>query len=326
MAVCPWCKAEVRDANTACSRCGKRPAEDVPDLILPTRHVAPKTEPAAAAPAKTGAPAPAGVKTATPAAAGGTANLFEDEDVFGTPGAALDLDLDLSKGPPLPSAPASMAGLAAAPTSAGPASMSKVAAAPAAPAGQAAPAPLQELAAPAPPTVDPFEAKALADYGPAPAQWWRTPLYAYRVKKRQPELKRALAAKKDEAKRAEAAAEDALIAFAENVRSAAEKDAKYASALDEVTKTEGLFRQRDTALGAEMDAHKQRQAQADAAIVELDKALAAAQAEEKVIVGELAEADALLKRAEAKMKRADIEIRNATAQLEPQPTQPSQTS
>jgi hypothetical protein len=256
--------------------------------------------------------------------------VFEDEDVFGSGSASLDLDLDLSKGPPMPIAspgsirvPASGGVIDRAPSGDRP-SMGRVpSAAPPASGGarrssEGAPAEAAMVAA-EPSAIDPFEARALADYGPAPAQWWKAPAYAYRVKKRQPELRRALVLRKEEATRAEASAEDALMAFAEVVRPLAEKNARHAQALGEVAQAEQLFRARDTALAGEMDAHKQRQAQLDVGIADLEAQLTAVLAEEKVITGELAEADALLKRAETKAKRADIEIRNTMAQLEPKP-------
>jgi hypothetical protein len=270
--------------------------------VIPTRHTVSKV----AAPA---------VAVAPPRAqAGGTANVFDDEDVFATGG--VDLDLDLSKGPPMPIGPPASIREPPPPSQAAAAAPPPPVSAPRAEAGPPPSAPATGMAAA---SVDEFEVRALADYGPAPAAVWMTPLYAYRVKKRQPELKRLVDAKKAEAERAEEAAEDALIAFADRVRVPAQKSPTYNRALHEITQEEALHRQRDTALAAEIDAHEQRQAQAAAAIRDLETELAALQKEEKVIAGELAEAEVLLKRAEARVKRADIEIRNAEAQLEPKP-------
>ena len=72
---------------------------------------------------------------------------------------------------------------------------------------------------PPPPTADPFEAQALADYGPAPSAFWMAPLYAYRVMSRRSELRRALAQTKDDAARTSKRVEDALVAFGEKARS-----------------------------------------------------------------------------------------------------------
>ena len=47
--------------------------------------------------------------------------------------------------------------------------------------------------------VDPFEARALADFGPPPEAPWLTPRYAIRVTRRQGELLRALAERRAEA-------------------------------------------------------------------------------------------------------------------------------
>ena len=72
------------------------------------------------------------------------------------------------------------------------------------------------------------------------------------------------------------------------------------------------FGQRDAVLAAETDAHKQRQAELQAKLTELDAQLSQIQIEERQVTGELAEADTLLKRAEAHAgKRLELEMRAA---------------
>ena len=170
--------------------------------------------------------------------------------------------------------------------------------------------------------VDPYEVRALADYGDPPSAWWRAPLYAYRVLRRRPELKKTADQKKRELDRAQGAEEDALLAYAEVVRSKAEKLAAYAGAFEEVRAAEQLLGTRDAQLAAETDAHRHRQAELDAGIAELEAQLTQTQIEERTIAGELGEAEVLLKRADARVKRIDIEIRNATTQAGGAPQEP----
>jgi hypothetical protein len=228
----------------------------------------------------------------------------EDDDLAGG-----SLDLDLSKGPPLiadgrPEAkPPPPAAEAPAPS-------------PAAGGPNAAPNQTERGARIVRVEVDPYEARALADYGEAPSAWWKTPQYAYRVLRRRPELKKLAGLKKREAERAEGAAEDALLSFAEIVRADAEKLGAYAGALQAVRATEQVLGQRDAVLASETDAHKHRQAEHDAKLAELEAQLSQIQIEERQIAGELAEADTLLKRAEARAKRVEIEMRNAITQAQ----------
>ena len=193
---------------------------------------------------------------------------------------------------------------------------SKEAAAPAAP----APAAPQPLAPPAKAAVDPALAHALSDYGEAPKEIWRTPLYAYRVLRRRPVLKKLVLQKKREADRATGAEEDALVAFAESIRTKAETLPLYGRVLDEVRGTERVLGERDAVLAAETDAHRHKQAEADARIAALEGEMSQIQMEERAIAGELNEAETLLKRADARVKRAEIEIRNALAQAGGEPS------
>ncbi len=159
---------------------------------------------------------------------------------------------------------------------------------------------------------DPYEARALADFGDPPKEWWKTPQYAYRVLRRRTELKRLADQKRRELERAEGAAADGLLAFAEVVRPVAEKLTAYAAWLDGVRGAEQLLGQRDAQLVAETASHRQRQAERDARLSELEVQLSQLKIEERNVAGELSEADLLLKRAEARVKRAEIEMRNAT--------------
>jgi len=168
----------------------------------------------------------------------------------------------------------------------------------------------------APIAVDLYDARALADYGEAPAKWWMTPLYAWRVLTRRPAVRRMLAGCKDELARAQARVEDSLVAFAERVRPVVERNPAHARALADVYTAEEILRSRDTALAAEMDAHRGRLALIDARIAAAETDLMTAEDVERKIADELARVMAVRERAEAKMRRAEIEIRNANAVLE----------
>jgi hypothetical protein len=156
-----------------------------------------------------------------------------------------------------------------------------------------------------------FDARLLADHGSAPKGWLLAPFYAWRVLRRQRELKMALVGRREEAARTASEAEDALVAFAERVRPAAEKQPPYAVAIEELRRAEDLLRSRDRVLAAEQDAQNGRIAQVDARIAKLEEELAQAQGDERGAAGELAAAQAALAREEAKFKRAEVELRAA---------------
>jgi hypothetical protein len=311
MPVCPWCKAAVPRLSGPCPKCGKALA-DVPELDIPIPARASKGQVPVAPRAGAAPPPPA------PVVLPDHGNI--DTDVLG--GDDVSLDLDLSKGPPVHAAMPSHSKVPAAPPNAmlrmspSASASTSVAPKPLTEARAAAPAPMVRAADAAGPRsgVDPYEARALSDYGEAPSQWFKLPLYALRVLRRRPELKKIVGVKRREADRTRGAADDALTAFAELVRPTAEKLAAFTRPLDDVRMTEQVMRERDAVLGTENDAHKARQAEVDAKLAELEAQLGQIQAEERGIQAELAESDALLKRAEARVKRIDIEVRNALEQ------------
>jgi hypothetical protein len=279
------------------------------------KAVVPPAPPAPTIAERKAAPPPAVLGNAVASYADHGNHSFEDDD--DPLGGGPSLDLDLGNGPPLvtpvagaaPAAPAGPRNSATRVPVAG-------AAAPAKRAAEAKPGDVSRADGKAAPAngVDPYEARALADYGDPPAQWWKTPLYAFRVLRRRPELKKLAEAKKREAERAEGAAEDALLVFAEQIRPTAEKLGAYARAFQDVRDAEQVQRERDAVLAQETDAHRQKQAEVDARISELEAQLTQIQMEERTIAGELNEAETLLKRADARVKRVEIEIRNALQQ------------
>jgi len=156
-----------------------------------------------------------------------------------------------------------------------------------------------------------FDAKLLAEYGDPPAHWLLAPLYAWRVFKRQRVLRQVLAGRREEAARATMSMEDALVAFAERVRPAAEGLSGYREALEELSRAEDVLRSRDRVLAAEQDAQTGRLAQVDARISALEAELAQAQSGERAAATELSAAQRGVAREEAKLKRAESELRSA---------------
>lgn len=160
------------------------------------------------------------------------------------------------------------------------------------------------------------DALVLADYGDAPRSWIFSPMYAWRVFKRQRELKAALAVRKQEAEHAQTALEDALVALAERARPLAEKTQTYLMALEELSRAEDVLRSRDRVLAAEQDAQKSRLQQVDGRIGKAEADLAGAQANERGVAGELASAQGALARAEAKLKKAEGELKSVLQAIE----------
>jgi hypothetical protein len=170
----------------------------------------------------------------------------------------------------------------------------------------------------APPAADlETDARMLADYGDPPGTPVLAPLYAWRVFKRQRELKAALAIRAAEAEHAKTALEDALVALAERIRPAAEKQPAYLVPIEELTRAEDLLRSRDKVLAAEQDAQRARLAQVDVRISRAEQELAQAQGHERAVATELSGAQGALAREEAKIKRAEAELRAAQQRESP---------
>ena len=335
-AVCPACGAEVRDGARACPRCGSAvpvaPATtlagragresdggDVPDLVLPGPAASARVrarDPGASRPGAA-ASAPSSPSTQSEQSCAIDPNLMDADDLGG---GADDVKLDLDVVAPAPHSGHSRQAAPARPVAAGESrgeAPGRGGGAPRAPWGTETLARLTAPSTPAADALDPFEVRAVADYGSRPRRWWETPRYAYRVITRKAELRRAIALRKADAERAETAAEDALIAFGQAARAVVDASpasataSTYAAALQAVGATEDLFRARDTALSAETQAHDKRRAESEQQIGDLEAQLAARRAEENAVAAELAAVEAVAKRAEARVKRAEIEIRNA---------------
>ena len=344
MAECPWCHAQVQYARVdgPCPRCGKQARDlrttDPPDATeAPAEAMAPpRPSPLAAPPVlevpdlvvpkpAPSRPSPAGVPPKAP-----TAPSSGDFD--------LQLDLGavgLQPPPARPPPPPAHAPLSAdAPDpfeddlSAGPAleldtsggslpaplSQRPLAQEPAPPAVSAHPQPVEARPSTAPKPVDPFEARALADYGPPPNAVWLAPLYAYRVLSRRRDLQRLLAQKRVEAEACARRAEDGWVAFGERARELLERNG--GRGLDQVVAAEQVLRGRDGALAGAMDAYKAELAVVDERLGGAEGDLARVSQDQERLVALCEAADEDRKRADAKVKRLDIEVRNAGA-LEP---------
>jgi len=164
------------------------------------------------------------------------------------------------------------------------------------------------------------DARLLAEYGAPPQSWISLPFYAWRVMRRQGELKAAIEARRAEADRTKRDAEDALVAFAQRVRTAMEADAEkaseFAAALIDLRKAEDVLRSRDSVLASEQDAHNARLAAVAVRLSKLEADLAQTQAAERKIAIELATAQAAISREETKLKRVEAELRAAQRRQE----------
>jgi hypothetical protein len=156
-----------------------------------------------------------------------------------------------------------------------------------------------------------LDARVLAGFGEPPRSWVLAPLYAWRVLRRRRELKAALVGRRSEAEHAASELEDALVAFTERVRPAAEKQPTYAAALEDLARAEEVLRSRDRVLGAEQDAQKARLSQVDGRMSKLEGELAQAHVDERTVATELSGAQGGLAREEAKLKRAESELKAA---------------
>jgi hypothetical protein len=351
MSVCPWCKAEMVDANSACRRCGRQPFDHpsivqgggrtidpwdddtdqslavadrdpsglaaVPDLELNRGPVRQANVQAASNP-----PSPQAVPTRevignVPDVHVGGGQVFDEDDAFGpAPGAPLALELDVQ--------PGARSGRAGALAPAGPPSPrpsrigTKVVTPIPPPAGARASfvpvaAGIAERNTAAQAAID-FEAQMLAKFGEPPSNLLKAPLYAYRVWTRLKELRAQLVFRTQEAERTARVAEDALVALGQRARIIAEKDPGYGRTMEGLRNAEAVLRSRDGALMAEMDAHNKKLLAMDKHINDLEAELGVARNEERRIADELEGKQNALQRAETKVRRLEQELRG----LQPQ--------
>jgi hypothetical protein len=157
------------------------------------------------------------------------------------------------------------------------------------------------------------EAARLAAYGPVPPELWKAPLYAYRVKMRQLELKRELVARRADLAKAQAAVDDALVVLAERGRKAVEGNDAYGKLTSAVILAESTLKDRDSALAAETEAHQKQTSALDAQLGKHEAEMAGARAEEKACQAAFDRVDDVRRRIDAKVKRVEIDLRSAVA-------------
>jgi hypothetical protein len=160
-------------------------------------------------------------------------------------------------------------------------------------------------------------ARRLGDYGDAPAEWWKTPMYAYRVKTRQAELRRVLSDRRAELQKAQDATDIALAILGERGRKYVAGNEAYAKLNATVAAAESALNDRDSALAAATDAHRKQLAEIDARIIDGEADVNGAKAEEKSYNDVFTRADEIRQRADVKVKRVDIELRAAVTRATP---------
>jgi len=146
-----------------------------------------------------------------------------------------------------------------------------------------------------------------AAYGPAPSEWWVAPFYAYRVKRRQVDLRRKLAARTAAHAEAEVATDRARATFGERAWPLISRSERYVELARAVTAAEATLHERDGTLAAETEELGRKTASID----DYRSQLAAAAADAAALAKVHADADASERRAAARLQRTMIELRNA---------------
>jgi len=157
--------------------------------------------------------------------------------------------------------------------------------------------------------LDPVELVILADYGPIPKAIQLTPGYAYRVFRRQRELKRQLLSVAAECQRAELERAATLAELARAVRPAAEAIESFRRLLAPLVELEQVASQRGQALSSINAQLAAQSADFDANLAHITAQISSQEQLERDALRVCDERDALAKRADAKQKRVHIEIR-----------------
>jgi len=295
MNVCPWCKARnpPNTANAPCQKCGKR-AADHPSVTGRTVDDGFGDDDVANAPALD---LDLGTSRSMPGSTGQplgreVGDGFGDDEDHAAPGGGLDLDLS---GPtnryvePAPSQP----------------KLEKP--------KEVIPQLKPQSAATI--EIDPFEIKALADYGPEPRSIVQAVPYSIRVLRRQRELKRALAGVRVALKEAETKRDERMIELGTILKPIVMSHPDYASLRASLGHAEQLVNEREQALAQTNATFREKAAQVDAEIASIDPSLAAAKADVEAKRKAFEEADHLRQKHEARRKRVEIDVRAAQAKL-----------
>ena len=162
--------------------------------------------------------------------------------------------------------------------------------------------------------IDPVEVAILADYCDSPRAAQLTPAYAFRVFKRQRELKRQLLAVSTECERAQVELETTLADLSRAVRPEAERVQslrRFFTPLLEIEQARSQHEQALSSFDAQLSAES---AQIDLALGQIATEIGAARERERNAVRVHDERQACALRADAKRKRVQIEMR-AVAQV-----------
>ncbi len=315
MSMCPWCKSHNPPRAEVCLKCGKK-AADHPSMSgsdLPDTFGDDGGPPLAAIELGGQGPAVAGSFDAS--GAGGGMQTFGDDWGEGEAppaGPSLDLASDI---PNRSSTKQAVPGPVASPPSsrreAGPPRRASSGGMQAGgDGGGAAPAERTTI------EIDRFEILAFADYGAEPKSIFYTLPYAIRVKRRQRELRRALAGVRLALKDAESRRDDRCVELGELLRPHVEADAQFGSFKALLGDAEKTKQTREQALAEASSSFRERAALIDADVAAQEAPLAAAQREVAEKERLANEADQLRGRHEARRKRVEIETRNAAVTLE----------
>jgi hypothetical protein len=181
-------------------------------------------------------------------------------------------------------------------------------------------APREAIARPGPPAaapveIDPFEVRALADYGPDPKGIVAAIPYAFRVLTRQRELKRALETVRQSLREAEAKRDERLIELGTLLKPIILSNPAYSSIASSIGSAEKVVSDREQALAETNSAFREKAMGIDAQIAQLDPSIAAARAKIEERTRAFEDADRLRQKHEARRKRVEIDVRGAQAKL-----------
>jgi hypothetical protein len=157
--------------------------------------------------------------------------------------------------------------------------------------------------------IDPEAVTSVAGYGPAPKNAILAPLYAYRVLSRRSALKRAIAARLAELRRAELGRDTQLMQLSNELRPTLEANEVFRRLLEPIRQVEQLAGERSAALSQADAGYREEMARFDAELQQLRDGEAQAQA---TLTQSSRGAEAShneLRRAEARHRRVQIEIR-----------------
>lgn len=163
--------------------------------------------------------------------------------------------------------------------------------------------------------IDPFEIRALADYGPEPKGIVQAVPYALRVVRRQRELKRALENVRTQLKEAETRRDERLIELGTLLKPILLSNPEYAGIASSLGSAEKVVAERADALAQTNTAFRDRAAAIDAEIAGMEPTLTAARAVVETRNQAFEDADQLRKKHEARRKRVEIDVRGAQAKL-----------